>query len=149
MSVQAALQGGSRLAYVVVALQNDVQRYQTRWDKEKGLQQVLVSEPGGYMVYFPRGHALRIADKERLRFFHLDRPARLINLAGLNDPNSVIGRLLSQQDDKGRINSFRDLEKAVIQLATAKTGKNLLTADASTLETIDDLEGDNTLEEAA
>lgn len=131
---QAILQGGTRLAYVVVPLEGEVIRIRTQWTKKEGLKQIEKHEPAGFMVYFPRGHSLRIADEERLSFFRLNKRPRLINLQGLSDPNSPLGQMLSAQDDKSRVASWKKLEHQVIQLATAKSGKNVFTRDATAID---------------
>jgi hypothetical protein len=120
---------GARLAYVVVDLNETigtVKREVTTWTKAGGLKRKMVEEPAGYMVYFPRGHVVRLRTKEELRQYRVDGPAPIINLQGLNDPNSPIGRMLMSQDDNTRRGAMESMEKAVIRLATAKTGPVLM-----------------------
>lgn len=114
---------GARLAYVVVKLDVTVQREITTWKKKEGIVKRLVEEPGGYMVYFPRGHVLRFKTMDDLRRYGLDKRPPIINLNGLNDPNSPIGQMLMSQDEDTRRGAFESMEKMVIQLATAKSGK--------------------------
>lgn len=125
---------GSRLEFVVVPIEGTVKRLKYRFDGKtkggkggKGLVRELVEEPAGYMVYFPRGHVLRIRDKKTLRHHGLDREPHLISLKGLNDPNSAIGKLLSAQNDDERRAALGSLTIATQRLATAKTGDQLLT----------------------
>jgi hypothetical protein len=120
---------GARLAYVVVDLNETigtVKREVTTWTKSGGLKRKMVEEPAGYMVYFPRGHGVRLRNKEELRQYKVDGPAPIINLQGLNDPNSPIGRMLMSQDENTRRGAMESMEKAVIRLATAKTGPVLM-----------------------
>jgi hypothetical protein len=120
---------GARLAYVVVDLSETVgtvKRPVTSWTKKDGLKTKMVEEPAGYLVYFPRGHVIRLKDKESLRQYGLDRQPPIVNLQGLNDPNSPIGRLLMSQDEGSRRGAMETMEKQVIRLATAKTGPVLM-----------------------
>lgn len=132
---------GSRLEFVVVPLDGEVVRYHTRFEGKKkngatgrGLYKERVSEPAGFMVYFPRGHALRFRDMAELKRYRLNREPKFINLQGLNDPNSPIGKVLAAQDDKARAGAMKDLQQFVIDLATAKTGKELLTIEETEQE---------------
>ena len=125
----ATTANGARLAYVVVDLHQTVgtvKREVTTWTKKDGLKRKMVEEPAGYLVYFPRGHVIRCKDKEELRRYGLDRQPPIINLQGLNDPNSPIGRMLLAQDEGTRKGAMDTMEKQVIMLATAKTGPVLM-----------------------
>lgn len=120
---------GARLAYVVVDLAETigtVKREVTTWTKRDGLKKKMVEQPAGYLVYFPRGHVIRIPDKETLRHYGLADRAPIVNLQGLNDPNSPIGRMLFGQEEDARRGAMDSLEKQVIRLATAKTGPILM-----------------------
>jgi hypothetical protein len=124
-----ALAQGARLAYVVVDLSQTVgtvKREVTTWTKKDGLKKKKVDEPAGYLVYFPRGHVIRLKDKEALRHYGLDGQPPIVNLQGLNDPNSPIGRMLLSQDESTRRGAMETMEKQVIRLATAKTGPVLM-----------------------
>jgi hypothetical protein len=114
---------GARLAYVVIKLKGKVRRDQTRYEAGKGLVTVPTDEDAGYMVYFPRGHVVRLRNKEELAHYNLrEGEAPIINMQGLSDPNSPIGRMLSAQDDATRKGAWKTMEDQVIKLATAKTG---------------------------
>lgn len=120
---------GARLAYVVVDLSETigtVKREVVTWTKRDGLKKKMVEQPAGYLVYFPRGHVVRIPDKETLRHYGLDGRPPIVNLQGLNDPNSPIGRMLLGQEENARRGAMETLEKQVIRLATAKTGPVLM-----------------------
>lgn len=120
---------GARLAYVVVDLAETVgtvKREVVTWTKRDGLKKKMVEQPAGYLVYFPRGHVVRLADKEALRHYGLDGRPPIVNLQGLNDPNSPIGRMLLGQEEDARRGAMDTLEKQVIRLATAKTGPVLM-----------------------
>jgi len=112
---------GARLAYAVRKIEGDVERERAVYDKEKGLTRKMVREPGGYMVYFPRGHVLRLSEA-LLKQYRLDRPANIINMEGLYDPNSPLGKLLMAEDEGGRTMAFKQLEEMCIRMATVKTG---------------------------
>ena len=110
---------GSRLAYVVVKQEGEVKREKHFWTKD-GIKKKLVSEDAGYLVYFPRGHAIRIKSMAMLRHYRLHREPHIIQLEGLNDPNSPLGKMFMSQDPQLRAASYRDLEQMVIDLAEAR-----------------------------
>jgi len=140
----AMSRGGARLAYVVIKIEADVEREIVEWvdpksvkaqnvkgstreDRRKvrnrsGLVRKMIKQPGGYMVYFPRGHAVRFRDEDHLAQYGLDQEPDIINMQGLHSKNSPVGKLLRAQDDKARKGAFESLEKQVIQLATARSG---------------------------
>ncbi len=132
----SAMQNGTRLAYVVVKIEEKLTREQYKITRRKcgvntkgdpiythEMAKHDVEEPGGFMVYFPRGHVTRMRTVEDLEHYGLKLgQAPLINLAGLNDPNSALGKLLQAQDQQGRANAWNALEQQVIRLAVAKTG---------------------------
>ena len=126
MSMIAASQG-SRLAYVVVPIKEKVTRNVTKFEKDKGLHDVPTEEEGGFMVYFPRGHVLRLSKKE-LRRYGIDKKPRLtMDMNAMFDPDSSIGKVFLSQSQEERALSWKDLEKQVIALATAKSGPEILT----------------------
>lgn len=132
---------GTRLEYVVVPIPEPVKRRvvvmqaQSHGKNAKGepiishrMVNKLREQPGGFMVFFPRGHCLRIGSQKELRRYRLDQQPRLINLEGLNDPNSPIGKLMMAQDDRARRGAMESLEKQVIQIVNNTTkGGSLLT----------------------
>ena len=127
---------GARLAYVVRELQGTVKREkcklvlakrgsgkskdQYEWKKE------MTEEPAGYMVYFPRGHVVRIPTRQLLEHYNLHMKPRIINLEGLTDPNSPLGRVMMAQNTDARAGAMLDMETMVIQMACAKTGPQLM-----------------------
>lgn len=127
---------GARLAYVVRELHgtvrrekiklvlskkgNDKRRDQYEWKRE------MIEEPAGYMVYFPRGHVVRIPTRQLLEHYKLNMKPRIINLEGLSDPNSPLGRVMMAQDNDTRAGAMMDMETMVIQMACAKTGPQLM-----------------------
>ena len=130
---------GSRLAYVVTPLNGELEREHVRiTTKEIGttsngkprvthtMERYLKKEPAGFMAYFPRGHAIRIRTKKELEQYGLDKPAHIINIEGMHDPNSPMGKLVAAQDQEARSGAFLDMQKAVIQMATRKSGAVLL-----------------------
>jgi hypothetical protein len=115
----AGILNGSRLAYVVVKQEGEVKREKHYWTKE-GIKKKIVPEDAGYLVYFPRGHAIRVRTPAQLRHYRLHKEPRIIQLDGLNDPNSPIGKMFLSQDPHLRMASYRQLEQMVIDLATAR-----------------------------
>ena len=124
---------GGRLAYVSVPLEGTVKRFRyvlepreigvgknkrTLFDRRKVLQ----DEPAGFMVYFPRGHCIRVKTAKQLRHYKLDRPPHIIDLAGLVDTNSPLGKLLTSQDEAERRGAFQKLEDKVIRLVRIRAG---------------------------
>lgn len=118
--------GGTRLSFVVVALPGTVKRPVCRFVKGEGIVTTMEEEKAGYLVYFPKGHVIRIRTDAELAHYKLDGKAKLINLQGLNDPNSAIGKIIHAQDQSEREDGFEGLKQAVIALATAKTGGVLM-----------------------
>ena len=118
MAVSGIL-NGSRLAYVVVKQEGSVKREKHYWSKD-GIKKKLVDEDAGYLVYFPRGHAIRVKTLAMLRHYQLHKEPRIIQLEGLNDPNSPLGKMFLSQDPHLRMASYRELEQMVINLAEAR-----------------------------
>lgn len=127
MSINAMM-NGARLSYVVRKLEGDVTRQVCGIPKKgEGIVHTDRTQSAGYMVYFPRGHALRIPTMNALKHYGLDRKARIINVTDiLADPNSPLGRLISAQTDEERAQGMQDMENLVIRMATAKTGPLVL-----------------------
>jgi hypothetical protein len=117
---------GTRLAYVVAPIDGTVEREVCSFEKGKGIVRSMKKQQGGFMVYFPRGHAVRIRSEKELEQFNLKKKARIVNMQGLTDPNSPIGQMLMAQDETTRMDGWKRLEMAVIQLATAKSGVILM-----------------------
>lgn len=137
MNIQMAVTG-ARLAYVAVPVTEKLTRHIATPVKGKGIQfKEKVIDPTAdpsYLVYFPRGHVIRLTQKQMKTYRHdgkpLSRKPKIVNMQGLNDPNSPLGKIMSAQDDSERAAGFKDLERYGIQLATAKTGPNVLTVKA-------------------
>lgn len=130
---------GARMAYVVVALKGEVEREVTYMKQKKvgkhrdGTDRVshelvreMRKEPAGFMVYCPRGHAIRVRNADDLKKYGLDKQAHIINMDGLADPNSPLGKMMLSQDEASRKGGFLDMQNAVIKMATAKTGTVLM-----------------------
>ena len=118
MAISGVL-NGSRLAFVVVKQDGSVKREKHYWTKD-GIKKKLVDEDAGYLVYFPRGHAIRIKSLAMLRHYQLHKEPKIIQLEGLNDPNSPLGKMFLSQDPHLRMASYRELEQMVINLAEAR-----------------------------
>jgi hypothetical protein len=131
---QAHMGKGARLSFVVVPQEGTVQRPVQVWKKGSGITEKYIEQPAGYLVYFPRGHVVRIADKKALQHYGLDKEAQIVNLQGLNDPNSPLGKIMMAQDEGSRARAFADLQKQVMQMAQAGSGKIELVRDPRELE---------------
>ncbi len=127
-----AFMNGTRLAYVVVPMDGAVKRKINTWTKKAGLGEKYVDQPAGFLVYFPRGHVLRIKDQAQLKHYRLDKAPRIVNLEGLSDPNSPLGRLMLSQDENARRGAMEDMQTAVMKLAQSKSGKIELIRDPET-----------------
>lgn len=132
--------GGARLSYVVVKVEGEVEREVCEYVSPKharskngersrrgrraqsGIVRKKIMQPGGYIVYFPRGHAVRFRDEDHLAQYGLDQEPDIINMQGLHHPKSPIGKLLLSQDSAARKGAMQDMREQVIRLATAKTG---------------------------
>lgn len=112
---------GARLAFVAVELEGTVERPVHKWVKGKGIVPKNVPQPAGYLVYFPMGHVIRLT-REQLVHYGLDGEPRIINMQGLHDPRSPIGKLMSSQDEEVRRGAYADLKQQVIRAATVKAG---------------------------
>ena len=147
----ARLGTGARLAYVIRKIPGKIKREiieyvpmkgmkrkdpKTGLRSETGLVRKVVEVDAGYMVYFPRGHAIRFRDLDHLAQYGFVyrsgkqagklRKPRIINLQGLNDPNSPLGQMLLDQDEEVRSLGYLNMEEAVIQLATSRSGTMLM-----------------------
>lgn len=120
---------GTRLEFVAVKLDGSLER-ETIVPVKKGKMTKFERKnkpvPAGWLVYFPRGHVIRIKDREHLEHYGLDRKPKLINMRGLNDPNSPLGKMMAAQDDAARAGAYRDLEQAVMHMALAKSGPTIM-----------------------
>jgi hypothetical protein len=138
MSV-TAMMTGARLAYVVRPIEGEVSRDKYIIEARKSgrdkqgnptytheMKKITKKEPAGFMVYFPRGHALRLRSVEDLKQYNLDQPPQVVNLDGIHDRNSPAGQLMHAQTDEARRGAFTSLENQVIALATAKSGPVLM-----------------------
>jgi|SRR5215831_5102969 len=110
---------GSRLAYVVVKQEGAVKRQKHFYTKD-GIKTKIVEEDAGYLVYCPRGHCIRIRSLAMLRHYGLHKEPKIIQLEGLNDPNSPLGKMFLSQDQHLRMASYRQLEQMVIDLAESR-----------------------------
>lgn len=118
MAVSGIL-NGSRLAYVVVKQEGHVKREKHYWTKD-GIKKKLIDEDAGFLVYFPRGHSIRVKSLAMLRHYQLHKEPKIIQLEGLNDPNSPLGKMFLSQDPHLRMASYRELEQMVINLAESR-----------------------------
>lgn len=122
---------GARLSHVVVPITEPVKRFRYEYQEGVGLVRTAHEEKGGYMVYFPRGHAIRVRNKKMLRHYGLLGDPKLVSMDGLFDRTTALGQLMLAQDDKRRQEAFASMEKKVIQLATRLSGPMILTADTT------------------
>lgn len=128
--IQANMSGG-RLSFVVVPQEGTVRRPVHKWKRGAGVEVKDIEEPAGFLVYFPRGHVIRIKNKKELAHYKLDREPEIVNLSGLHDRNSAMGKIMFSQDEAIRRQGMVDLENFVIRLAQAKSGKIELVRDPS------------------
>lgn len=124
---------GARLAFVVRKLSGTVKREkyvmelikkgQNGKSDQFSMKSKIVDEPAGYLVYFPRGHAIRLRTEAELSHYGLGGKPRIINIENvLADPNSPLNRMIQSQNEEERRDGMLDMERAVIAMATAKTG---------------------------
>lgn len=128
-----AMMSGTRLAYVIVPIHGTVERekitLETKTRDRNGKATMVerkivkVDEPYGFMVYFPRGHAVRLKDKRRLAHYGLSRTPQFVNMSGLEDPNSPVAKLMRAQDDAERKGIMTSLEQKVVQMVEHRVGK--------------------------
>lgn len=122
-----AFMTGARLAYVVVPQEGTVQRQVHLMKKDKNGSHKMVSEmreePAGFMVYFPRGHVIRLRDRKELRRYKLDQKPNIISMEGLSDPNSPLGKLMMAENDDARLLAMSQLEQQVIRMTQVVGGK--------------------------
>lgn len=137
---QLATMNGARLEYVVVPIDGSVTRPVTKFVKGEGLVTKEVEQDGGFMVYFPRGHVLRLKDKESLVRYNLHKKPKIINIQGLADPNTPIGQLIGSQDERERTAAMQQLQREVIALATAHSGRTLMPEQIEPLD-VDEMDG--------
>lgn len=117
-----ALTGG-RLAYVTVPIKGKYMREICHYETGKGIVRETVKADAGYMVYFPQGHALHIRTREQLEVHGFDETAEIINMEGMHDPKSPLGKLYLSQNEAARKQAFRDLENEVITVVERGAGK--------------------------
>lgn len=117
-----AILKGTRLAYVVVEIEGSVKRAVHSITKKDGIKEKMQEQPAGFLVYFPRGHVMRVKDRAGLRAYGLDKEPDLLEMHGLQDPKNPIGKLFLSQEQGARARAWDELEQQVIQLATAKAG---------------------------
>lgn len=120
---------GTRLEFVAVKLDGTLKRdviVPTVKGKMTTFKRVAKEVPAGWIIYFPKGHAIRIKDREHLEHYNLNRKPKFINLQGLHDPQSPMGRMMSAQDEAGRSAAYHELEQFVMQLAIARSGPMIM-----------------------
>lgn len=140
---------GARYAYVVMPLEGTVERPVVEWvpnkpgkdGKVRGgrMERRMKTQPAGFMVYFPRGHTRRFRDEAELRQYKLHKKPKIINMTGLMDPNSPIGKMFSGQEEE-RQNGADELDKMTCRLATAKSGSTLLPEQTDKGLSLDDFD---------
>ncbi len=114
---------GARLAYVVKKLEGKVARTNFKFNRRIGkIEPYEVEEDAGYLVFFPRGHYLRIRTKEDLVRYRLNYKPSIISMTGLTDPNSPVGKLMAAQDEGERIKAWEDMEADVAALVRKNVG---------------------------
>jgi len=57
-----------------------------------------VEDTGGYMVYFPKGHSIRVRDDEELAALGFDKPAKLIDMETGDETGQIAENLLKRSE---------------------------------------------------
>lgn len=117
----------ARLAYVVRRLEGTVVRKKHKWvpnKSGKGGELVAhdVEVPAGFMVYFPKGHAIRLTEKQLKDRGFAEPRGGFVSMEGLTtkDPMMVVeDRMMMQME-------MRKLENMTIRLAIRRTGPLLM-----------------------
>jgi len=81
-------------AYEVHPFSGTTKRRVYGFDKKS--RQLTVEEvdaEGGYMVYFPKGHSIRVFDDEHLKVLGFDQPAKLIDMETGEESGEAHGSL--------------------------------------------------------
>ena len=94
--------------------------------------QKVVEQPGGFMVYFPKGHALRMTEVQLKRYGLKKTGAGIVDLEGLID-GKLAEKVFAESDEADR---NKLMERRTIALATKKTGTNLLTKEEKIVEVV-------------
>lgn len=121
------MQPTARLAYVVKKIPGKVKRPKCRWVPNKsGKGGELVTKDvevdGGYMVYFPKGHAIRLTAKQ-LKQYNLDQPrGNFVSMQGLTPQDEMM-----MLEDRSLMQAHvESIEMMTIRLATRRTGPLLM-----------------------
>lgn len=114
---------GARLAYVVKKLEGTLKRKNFKFNRRTGkIEAFDVEEDAGFLVFFPRGHYLRIRTREDLVRYKINYKPAIISMTGLMDPNSPVGKLMSAQDEGERVKAWEDMEADVASLVRKSVG---------------------------
>lgn len=114
---------GARLEFVLKPVRGGkVERTITSWNpKTKKLEQTIVPEEAGFIVYMPNGHSYRLTG-EQVKKRGYDRQPNILNLDKVTDTRSPAGRFKFAIDDKARQKAWTDLEAEVIKNCTRRHG---------------------------
>lgn len=129
---------GGRFKYIVIPIKGKVKRVQYGFEtKEVGkdergnprfqhtMVKNIVEQPGGYMVYCPMGHVVRLTERQ-LRRYKLNRPPGLADMRGRYG-DTPAGKTFGEQAEAiNRDGMVKNLELMTVHLATRKTGTRLL-----------------------
>lgn len=117
----------ARLAFVVRKLPGTVEREKVKWVPNRGgkggtLVRTKVAVDAGYMVYFPKGHAIRLTESQLAHYGLSPNSGVFVSMEGLVPMDKTV------QIENQRIMGagFEALEAMTIRLATKRTGPVLM-----------------------
>lgn len=128
---------GERLAYVVVPIAGEVKRTvytmepKYKRGKKAGRNEEIIGYemtpkevvlPGGYLVFHPMGHTIRVRNDEELRRLGYDEPPEVIDMDPMVTAQSLLGKVLHAQSDDQRTGAFDNLADQVIAMARRVSG---------------------------
>lgn len=114
---------GARLAYVVKKLEGKIKRTNFKFNRRNGkIEPYEVEEDAGFLVFFPRGHYLRVRTREDLIKYKLNYKPSVISMTGLLDPKSPVGKLMAAQDEGERAKAWEDMEADIAAIVRKNVG---------------------------
>lgn len=117
----------ARMAYVVRRIPTKVTRRKCHWvpnKSGKGGELVFkdVEVEGGFMVYFPKGHAIRLTAKQLTHYGLTERRGNFVSMSGLTPQDEMM-----MVEDRSLMQThMENIENMTIRLATKRTGPLLM-----------------------
>lgn len=113
---------GARLEFVVRPLKGKVKTVKHSVNpKLKKIEQTIIEEEGGYIVYTPMGNSYRLTQAELVKRGY-DRQPSILNFDRVNDTKTPAGRFKFALDPDARKKAWSDMEDEVIRACHRKTG---------------------------